>query len=283
MSLIICPECGHEVSTTAAACPNCGRPFTRPVIERNVVIADVADNDGGFPKWAFIPIGLLGVILLFILFVTLNRSSDETANRTISVNVGERETAIEKTPARTVSVPPATETQTVTVPQPAATTTTITTAPPSSAPPTTIVNVPADKGSVKIEAKIMTGSGSLQTVKNEKFYLLDKDVQSILSDAGLEPVEGQSLINSFGLSVLYPNRYGEFNRQSLSAIKNHIKYSGLTDGSGTAQMKSVEPDNYYLFGITKSGSGFAVWNSPVSVVNGQNILNLSPPTLTEMN
>lgn len=24
MSLTTCPDCGHEVSTTAAACPNCG-------------------------------------------------------------------------------------------------------------------------------------------------------------------------------------------------------------------------------------------------------------------
>jgi hypothetical protein len=26
MSLVKCEECGHQVSTAAAACPNCGRP-----------------------------------------------------------------------------------------------------------------------------------------------------------------------------------------------------------------------------------------------------------------
>ena len=30
-----------------------------------------------------------------------------------------------------------------------------------------------------------------QPVKNEKFYLLDKDLEMILSEAGLEPIEGQ--------------------------------------------------------------------------------------------
>ena len=38
MSLVHCPECGHEVSANAVACPNCGRPITTsaPVIERKV-------------------------------------------------------------------------------------------------------------------------------------------------------------------------------------------------------------------------------------------------------
>lgn len=28
MSLTTCPDCGHEVSSTAAACPNCGYTIT---------------------------------------------------------------------------------------------------------------------------------------------------------------------------------------------------------------------------------------------------------------
>ncbi len=47
-------------------------------------------------------------------------------------------------------------------------------------------------------------------------------------------------------------------------------------------MKNIEPDSYYLFGITKSGKGFAVWSSPVSIRNGENVLNLSPQALTEI-
>jgi RNA polymerase subunit RPABC4/transcription elongation factor Spt4 len=31
MALIKCKECGHEVSTTANACPNCGAPVYRSV------------------------------------------------------------------------------------------------------------------------------------------------------------------------------------------------------------------------------------------------------------
>ena len=78
---------------------------------------------------------------------------------------------------------------------------------------------------VKIEAKVSTTNGSIQTVKNEKIYLLDEDIETILSKANLESIEGNTLLNSFGLAVMYPDRYAEFNRKSLEAIKKHIKYS----------------------------------------------------------
>jgi hypothetical protein len=31
MPLIVCPDCGREMSSAAAACPQCGRPATRSV------------------------------------------------------------------------------------------------------------------------------------------------------------------------------------------------------------------------------------------------------------
>jgi hypothetical protein len=146
----------------------------------------------------------------------------------------------------------------------------------------TAVSMPPSKGSVTIDARIAGKTGQPQPVKNEKFYLLDKDLESILSEAGLEPIEGQSLMNSLGLSVLYPDRFNEFNRDALRAIKGHIKYAGTTDGSGKAELGGIEPNSYYLFGVTKSGRGFAIWSSPVSIIPGQNALNLTPQRLTEM-
>jgi hypothetical protein len=89
-------------------------------------------------------------------------------------------------------------------------------------------------------------------------------------------------MNSFGLSVLYPDRYREFNRDALTAINRHIKYSTLTDGSGKALVKGIDPDQYYLFGVTRTGKGFAVWSSPVTIIGGENVLNLSPQRLTEI-
>jgi len=277
MSLIYCPECGHEISNSAVACPNCGRPIhAAPVIERKVIVADMPREDGGFPQWAFIPIGILAALLLLVIFFAMSRDNED-ANSNIAVRVGTQRPANDardsarvetQTESQTLTVPPTTDTQTITVP---GSQTTVSNPPP-----------PADKGTVVIDAKIASRTGAPQAVRNEKFYLLDKDLDSILSDADLDPIEGQTLMNSFGLSVMYPDRYGDFNRDALRAIKSHIKYSGQTDSAGKAQLGNVEPDSYYLFGVTKTGRGFAIWSSPVTVNNGQNVLNLSPQRVTEM-
>ncbi|MCD9188301.1 MAG: zinc ribbon domain-containing protein [Pyrinomonadaceae bacterium] len=280
MSLIICPECSHEVSSEAVACPNCGRPFAvpTPVVPRRVVVTEPASDD--FPKWIFIPIVLIGALLVFAVFA-MTRNSEEEALKTTNVNVAipQRQTETRETTTRTVP-----QTQ-VEIPSSSTTVTTPPSTVSQTVPPTTkteVVNVPSDRGVVEINAKVSTKNGSIQTVKNEKFYLLDEALESILSDADLEPIEGQTLTNSLGLAILYPERYGDFRRDALNAINKHVKYNATTDGSGKAAMKDIKPDSYYLFGITKSGSGFAVWSSPITIVEGENKLNLSPASLNEI-
>lgn len=283
MSLIYCPECGHEISNSAVACPSCGRPVNaRPVVEKRVVIADVPrEREDGFPKWAFIPLGLIGAVLLLVFFVVMSRNSEDD-NSNLSVNVSTRRAAngsyVPSTETQTLNVPPSSSGQSVTLPSDTATSTV--NVPGSStsvsgAPPT-------DKGTVTIDAKISTRTGAPRPVRNERFYLLDKDLESILSEEDIDPIEGQSLANSLGLSVLFPGRYSDFNRKAMSAINPHIKYRGQTDAAGKAQLGNVNPDSYYLFGITKTAEGFAVWSSPVTVIAGQNNLNLSPQPITEI-
>jgi hypothetical protein len=268
MALIYCPECGHEISNAAVACPNCGRPLAaQPVSEERIVVTHPRRDGSGFPPWAFIPLGLLGVAIIAVLFLMFGHGTDESANTAINVNLASRratpaniETSTTNIPNESVAVNPPTDSQSVTVPG-----------------SETSVNLPPpDKGNVKIDAKITTDTGAPQPVKNEKFYLLDKDVETILSEAGLEPISGQTLSNSLGLSILYPNRFADFHRDALKAINSHIKYSGTTDATGMAQLKDVKPDSYYLFGVTRKGNGFAIWSSPVSIIAGENALNLSP-------
>jgi len=250
-----------------------------------VVVADVPRENDGFPKWA-IPLGLIGAVLLVVFFIAMTRN-DDSANENLSVNVSARRAAngsrdTSPTESQTLNVPSASDGQTVTVPGSSSSQTV--TVPGSS---TTVTGAPPpasdSRGTVVIDAKIATRTGSPQAVRNERFYLLDKDLESILSEADIDPIEGQTLTNSFGLSVMYPSRYGDFNRDALRAIKDHIKYAGQTDSSGKAQLGNVEPDSYYLFGIHKTNTGFAVWSSPVTVNSGQNNLNLTPQRLTEIN
>ncbi len=293
MSLITCPECAHEVSATAAACPNCGHMFAPPVVHRKVVVAEAAPERDDFPKWIFIPLGLLGALLLFVLFAYMrNDENADSRNINVSVNTQRPSGAPLSNSSTTTSIP--SESSTVVVPP-----STTTVAPPmtSSAPqtiapplPLTATSIPGssvsapapDKGTVTLDAKITTSSGSIQPVRAERFYLLDKDLESILSEAGINDETGQGLTNAYGLSVLYPDKYGDTKQKALSAINKHIVYRTQTDASGKASMKDVKPDSYYLFGITKTKTGFAVWSSPVSINAGQNALNLSPARLTEI-
>lgn len=277
MSLIYCPECGHEISQAAIACPSCGRPINAPTptIERPIVVT--RPRESGFPPWAFVPIGLLGVGFLVLLFYVMR--TDETANTNLNVNV-----STARVSNRVRDADRSGNSQTITVPP---NSTTVTTPPADSQTinvPGSQTSVPADSttGRVVIDAKVANRSGQSLAVKNERFYLLDRDLETILNEANLKPIEGQSLSNSFGLSVVYPDRYAEFNRNALDAIKPHIKYTGTTDGSGKAQMSGILPDSYYLFGITKTGRGFALWSNPVTIRTGENVLNLSPQSVNEM-
>ncbi len=282
MSLIICPECAHEVSSSAAACTNCGHPFVKPVVQRNVVVSEVPPPKNDFPKWIFIPLGILGILLLFILLAYM-RNDDEDA-RNINVRVASQQPANSlntnvrtDSPPNQIIVPPS---QTGQVVPPSS----VPVAPPSSittvAPPTE-TTIP-DKGTVNLEAKVASRNGGTQPVRAERFYLLDKDLESVLSEANIDDETGQGLSNAFGLSVVYPDRYGDINKKALAAIGKHTVYKTQTDASGKAQMKGVKPDNYYLFGITKTRTGFAIWSSPVTIQAGDNSLVLPAAQMTEI-
>lgn len=287
MALITCPECAHEVSTSAAACPNCGHPFAKPVVQPRVVVQEFVEEDSGFPKWAFIPLGLLGVVLLFVAFAFLRKGEDDT-QRNINVRVAGQTTAGNATreitvrpdsPPNQVVVPSTSQPSTVVVPP-----STTSAQPPSTTTiPSTETALPPDKGTVSLEAKVLSrNSSSPQPVRSTRFYLLKKDVESVLNDADIENDTGQSLLTALGMSVVYPERYGDISRKAMSAISRNAAYNITTDSSGKASLKDVKPDTYYLFAVTKTGSGFVLWNSPVTIQAGQNSLVLPPASPTEV-
>ena len=289
MALIYCPECGHEISSTAVACPQCGRPtnITPPPAAR-VIVNEPVERDG-IPPWAIAAMALAGVFVVFGLIWLLSNRNDETANLAVNVNAQRRATANSRdvaydTPTSNIDVPPS-SVGTTTVPSyPSGSTSypsdsSVTTVP--SAPVATAPAVP-DKGTVHISASVTNRDGDKRPVRGTKFYLLDEDVESILADADLEPIAGQSLSVSFAMAMADQSTHGEFYRKAMSALREHIKYAGTTDTNGKAQLGSVKPDSYYLFGFTKAGNSFAMWNSTVSVIGGENNINLAPQTLTEM-
>jgi len=289
MSLVYCPECGHEVSANAVACPNCGLPLTTspPVVEETVVTTPpVVRRREAIPPWAIVLMGVMGVGLLFALIFLL-RGSDEDANVNVALNANRRAAnlARSETPTTTTSVP-STDSGTVYVPPSSTDTATMpstsTSIPSTSAPVSMPPQSVPDKGTVVIKAQLAMPRGQPQPARGVKFYLLDKDIETILSNARVEPIEGNTLSGSLGLAAVFPDRYGDFQRAAMRAIAAHVKYSGSTDSSGTANLKDIKPDSYYLFSITRSGRGFALWDSPVSIVPGQNVLELGAQSVTEI-
>ena len=277
MSLIQCPECHHEAAIDAVACPNCGHPFHAvtpvPIIERKVIIAQPPPDEGRFPAWAFIPIGVLALVLLILVYVMMQKS-DETANLNINVNAARRTSTEPVRETRTSTIPPTTTSQPVAAPVQTTTVPGTSTAPP--------VAPPADKGTVVLKASVLGTSGPARAASGARFYLLDKDLETVLSEARLTAIEGNTLIGSLGLSLVYPDRYGDFQRAAMRAISLHSKKTGTTNSTGEANLSGIEPNQYYLVGITRVGRGFALWDQPVAVVAGQNVMNLSPQSVTEV-
>jgi hypothetical protein len=290
MALFFCPECGHEVSSNAAACPNCAHPINldpplvEPVVHKKVVATPVP-REGGFPPWAFVPIGIGALLLVFFAYIMLREGEDD-GNTNVNVSVAGRQRPVDAVrDSRTTDVPSSSER--VVVPSDPSMPPSSSTVPSSS---TTVQGtsqapvVPPDRGVVKITAKVMMprSTGNAQPVRSARFYLLDKDLDTILSDARVEPIEGNGFAASLGLAAVFPDRYGDFQQAAMRAIQKHVKYAGTTDSSGNASLGNVDPDEYYIFGITKIGRGFAMWDAPVNIIAGENILNLSPPNVTEI-
>jgi hypothetical protein len=291
---MICPECAHEVSAAAAACPNCGHPFAKPVVQPRVVVREVVEEDSGFPKWAFIPLGLLGIVLLFVLFAFLRNGADDDqsniniriAGQTTNGNTTRDSAMRTDSLPNQVVVPPSSQPNQVVVPP----STTTVQPPTTTSIPSTTTSIPStettlapDKGTVSLEAKVMSRNSSTpQPVRSTRFYLLKKDVESVLDGANIENDTGQSLLTALGMATVYPDRYGDIRSKAMSAISRNAAYNITTDSSGKASLKDVKPDNYYLFAVTKTGNGFVVWNQSVTIQAGQNALVLTPASPTEV-
>lgn len=65
MSLMICPECGKEVSDRAESCPNCGCP----IIDNSVIASDTEESENrndSLQGILSIVFGILGILFAFI-------------------------------------------------------------------------------------------------------------------------------------------------------------------------------------------------------------------------
>ena len=72
MSLIICSECGKEISNKADACPACGNPINKVKIENNEKIQKI-EIEATNKKWK--KTGCLSAIVAVIGLMTMAKST----------------------------------------------------------------------------------------------------------------------------------------------------------------------------------------------------------------
>lgn len=129
----------------------------------------------------------------------------------------------------------------------------------------------AGTGVLSIQAGIVYKMGGSQAVARVPFFLLNKDLNAILSDAGLQPDRGMNLLETFAFATRYQSqsKYAQFYQAAMRAIQPHIVAQTVTGFDGVGQFPAVAAGVYYVMGYTQTRGGFALWNVSVGVPTGQ--------------
>ncbi|MDM7923921.1 MAG: hypothetical protein QUS14_16620 [Pyrinomonadaceae bacterium] len=140
-------------------------------------------------------------------------------------------------------------------------------------------SVDREKASVSITMTLLDAAGTPEPAKNVKLHLLDEEPLTIFSRAGISPLEGRTILETYGVSIAEPIRYREVRRSGKQAIEEHAKYSVTSDSDGIVDIADVKPGKYHIFGATKVEQGYAMWNAQASIGAGANLINLSAQTV----
>lgn len=132
----------------------------------------------------------------------------------------------------------------------------------------------AATGVLDIQAAVIYKMGGVQPVARETFYLLDSDLESVLRSAGLKADGGVGVIGRFGLAVQYPDQNAKFYNSAMAAVRRHVKYTITTDFEGKGSFQNVSQGQYFLFGMSNTRGGFAIWNLQTNIAAGRGSLIL---------
>jgi hypothetical protein len=148
------------------------------------------------------------------------------------------------------------------------------------------------KPTLSIQANVYFGNEDEETfpIVDTKFYLLDKNLVEILKTAKFKPVfsDGknhkitdedylEATAKAFAVQNFFAPQDDETELITFlinQAISKHQKSVIKTDYTGKGDFKSVKTGNYYLFGIGRTEAEVFVWNLPVEIKSGSNVIEL---------
>lgn len=122
--------------------------------------------------------------------------------------------------------------------------------------------------SIPIKVAIIYNLGGAQAVAREDFHLLSKDAVQIWKETGLLKND-RDFATDFGIDRLgldkKPMKFAE-------AVKPYILKTATTDFEGNATFENVPEGEYYIYGVTETRGGFAVWSYKVSAAENKTTL-----------
>jgi hypothetical protein len=145
------------------------------------------------------------------------------------------------------------------------------------------------RGSLLLDAQIVSPVGEKQAVARATFYLLDSDMIVLAMAKGEEndPVRSKVYSEHPNLGMLAQvldarrrSAYSlgaevmSFVEQARPLWEPHVVQSARTDEDGRAVFNGLKPGDYWLMGRTEAFGSAAFWNQRVSVSRGENRLTL---------
>lgn len=91
MALISCPECTNEISDSAETCPKCGFRLKPPqpnlVPTRYIPVSNgPLKGNGSYKSWSTVILLLVGVLIVFSIFVSLFKNDTGSSSAKTKVN-----------------------------------------------------------------------------------------------------------------------------------------------------------------------------------------------------
>lgn len=132
---------------------------------------------------------------------------------------------------------------------------------------------PKPPNKIPIKAAIIYNIGGAQAVARENFYLLKKDPLEIWREAGL--TKDAKMKDERWFWVMFSiDRYYTREKESSKfekPIKPYIVATTTTDFEGNASFENVPDGSYYIYGVTETRAGHAVWSHKVSTGDNQTV------------
>ena len=127
---------------------------------------------------------------------------------------------------------------------------------------------------LNVEAALIYNYGGAQPVGRTKFYILDESAEVVLAAANLRKISANlSNLDNYAFALkgsgLSPE-YTNFATGAVESLKSHYLGEFETDFNGKAEYKFTKTGSFWVFGITQTRKGHAIWNVPVELKSGQN-------------